>query len=170
MPFGEAAELIPTAPDNLVKVDDGTQIKLTANGLEVHPRNRPPQLLVRNVTEHALFLLEASRFDEAVTALKAAKDPKAEEVRNNALGYQLLGRAPAKAIEVLRLNATAFADSANAHDSLAEAYATSGNKAAAIASYERALGALPGDARIPVADKPAFKTRVEAELAKLRSR
>ncbi|MBA3504050.1 MAG: serine hydrolase [Myxococcota bacterium] len=170
MPFGESAELVPTAPDNLVKVDDGTQIKLTANGLEAHPRNRPPQLLVRNVTEHPLFLLEASRFDEAVAALKATKDPKAEEARNNQLGYALLGRAPAKAVDVFRLNTTAFADSANAHDSLGEAYAKNGNKAAAITAYERALGALAGDARIPAGDKPAFKTRVDAELAKLRAR
>jgi CubicO group peptidase (beta-lactamase class C family) len=169
-PFGESAELVPTAPDNLVKVDDGTQIKLTANGLEAHPRNRPPQLVIRNMTPHPLFLLEASKFDDAVAALKSTKDQKAEEARINGIGYQVLGREPGKAIDVFRLNATAFASSANAHDSLAEAYAKNGNKAAAITAYERALGALPGDPRISAADKAAFKTRVDAELAKLRAR
>jgi CubicO group peptidase (beta-lactamase class C family) len=169
-PFGESAELVPTAPDNLVKVDNGTQIKLTANGLEAHPRTGTPQLLVKNITEHPLFLLEAGREADAIAALKAMKDPKAEEPRINRLGYELLGRDAAKAIVVFKLNTGAFPDSANAHDSLAEAYAKSGNKAAAIAAYERALGALPGDPRIPAAEKAAFKTRGEAELAKLRAK
>lgn len=169
-PFGEPAELVPTAPDKLIKVDDRTEVRLTANGLELHPANRTPQLLVRGVSEHPLFLLEAGRFNDAVTALKAVKDKKTEEARINQLGYALLSRDATKAIEVFKLNAAAFADSANAHDSLAEAYAKTGNKAAAITAYERALGALAGDARIPAAEKPAFKTRAEAELAKLRAR
>jgi CubicO group peptidase (beta-lactamase class C family) len=169
-PFGEPAELIPTAPDKLIKVDDRTEIKLTANGLELHPSNRPPQLLVRGVSEHPLFLLEASKPDEAVAALKAMKDGKTEEARINQLGYALLGRDATKAIEVFKLNASAFPDSANAHDSLAEAYAKTGNKGAAITSFQRALATLPGDPRIPAADKAAFKTRIDAELAKLRAK
>ena len=45
-----------------------------------------------------------------------------------------------------------------------------GNKGSAITEYEKALGALPADPRVPTADKPSFKTRIDAELAKLRAR
>jgi tetratricopeptide (TPR) repeat protein len=169
-PFGEPAELVPTAPDNLVKLDDGTAFQITANGLEAHQPNEPPKLVDKATTEHPLFLLEAGKFDEAVAAFKAAKDTKREEERMNGLGYSLLGKDSKKAIEVFRLNAAAFTDSANTHDSLADAYAQTGNKASAIASYEKALAVLPNDPRIPAAAKPAFKTRVEAELVKLRAR
>ena len=51
------------------------------------------------------------------------------EADMNALGYRLLGEQKrAEAIEVFKLNVEACPDSANAFDSLAEGYLTSGNK------------------------------------------
>jgi CubicO group peptidase (beta-lactamase class C family) len=169
-PFGEAAELVPTAPDQLVKIDDATKIKRTANGLEAHAPGRAPKLVIRQIKDHPLFVLEGGKFDEAVAALKAMKNARAEEDRINFLGYRLLGTDPKKAIEVMKLNVAAFPDSANAHDSLGEVYAKAGNRGAAIAAYERAAASIAGDPRIPADGKAAFKTRVDAELAKLRAR
>ena len=65
----------------------------------------------------------------------------------NRLGYALLAeKSWAPAIAVFRLNADTFPKSANAHDSLGEAYAASGNREAAIRSYETALALEPDSA------------------------
>ena len=67
------------------------------------------------------------------------------ERRINALGYDLLGkRRFSDALAVLRVNAVANPASANAADSLGEAYAAAGEREAAIASYRRALQLNPG--------------------------
>ncbi|MEO7506020.1 MAG: tetratricopeptide repeat protein [Pyrinomonadaceae bacterium] len=56
------------------------------------------------------------------------------------LGYELLGAKKfAAAIEVFQLNVADASNSANAFDSLGEAYAAAGNRELAIKSYERAL-------------------------------
>jgi len=78
------------------------------------------------------------------------------ESDTNALGYALLGKgAHASAIQILRLNAETHPRSANAHDSLGEAYLAVGNEALATESYRKA-----------VALNPAMKSAV-AELARL---
>ncbi|MGH7515919.1 MAG: tetratricopeptide repeat protein [Gemmatimonadales bacterium] len=62
----------------------------------------------------------------------------------NALGYEFLeGGKLDLAIAVFRLNADAYPRSANAHDSLGEAYERSGRRELAIASYRRALAINP---------------------------
>ena len=48
-----------------------------------------------------------------------------------------------QAIAVFRLNAAAYPRSANAYDSLGEAYKTKGDREAAIQSYEKALALDP---------------------------
>jgi hypothetical protein len=66
------------------------------------------------------------------------------EASVNSLGYELLaaGRVD-QAIAVFRLNAAAYPRSANAYDSLGEAYKTKGDREAAIKSYEKALALDP---------------------------
>ncbi len=62
----------------------------------------------------------------------------------NALGYRLLGRKRMKdAIEIFRLNVETYPKSANTYDSLAEAYAASGNTELAIEYYKKALEVDP---------------------------
>lgn len=66
----------------------------------------------------------------------------------NWLGYHFLlwwGRE-ADAVAVLELNAEVFPASANAHDSLGEAYAATGEREKAIASYRRSLELNPENA------------------------
>jgi tetratricopeptide (TPR) repeat protein len=68
-----------------------------------------------------------------------------EESAINSLGYRLLREDMAgMAIEVLLVNTEVFPESANAWDSLGDAYRAAGNVDAAIASYRRALGLNPG--------------------------
>ena len=61
----------------------------------------------------------------------------------NALGYALLGSAPRDAVRVFELNVAAFPHSANAHDSLGEAYERTGRREDAVRLYRRALALDP---------------------------
>jgi TolA-binding protein len=68
----------------------------------------------------------------------------ATEVELNAYGYQLLGlNQHDKAIEVLALVTQRFPKSANAWDSLGEAYATKGDKDNAIKNFKKSLSLNP---------------------------
>jgi imidazolonepropionase-like amidohydrolase len=86
-----------------------------------------------------------------------AADPKAQLVSEqgiNALGYDLLGKKLyPQAIAVLETNTRNFPKSANTFDSLAEAYADSGDISSAITNYEHALGVDPTYANADVAKK-----------------
>lgn len=66
------------------------------------------------------------------------------EVELNNYGYQLLNKGEHdKAIQMLTLNTQRFPKSANAWDSLGEAYATKGDKKNAIASFKKSLSLNP---------------------------
>lgn len=70
--------------------------------------------------------------------------PTANEIEINAYGYQLLGAKNLdKAIEIFILNTNRFPKSANAWDSLGEAYFTKGDKKKAIASFKKSLSLNP---------------------------
>lgn len=65
----------------------------------------------------------------------------------NDLGYMLLGGArTAEAIEIFKLNVEAHPESWNAHDSMAEAYMTNGDRDLAIAYYKKSLALNPDNA------------------------
>ena len=64
----------------------------------------------------------------------------------NEWGYQLLqGGKPKQAIEIFRLATRLYPESANAYDSLADAYDQSGNKAEAIENYRRSIALNPAN-------------------------
>ena len=67
-----------------------------------------------------------------------------DEDELNALGYQLLQAHKLKqAIRIFQLNVEAYPQSGNTWDSLAEAYMDDGDKAQAIANYQRSLQINP---------------------------
>jgi glyoxylase-like metal-dependent hydrolase (beta-lactamase superfamily II) len=69
-----------------------------------------------------------------------------DESEINLLGYGLLSRKRvADAIAILRLNVEEHPGSANAYDSLAEAYMADGQKQAAIANYRKSLELDPSN-------------------------
>ena len=58
----------------------------------------------------------------------------------NAMGYRFLQRQrAAEAVEIFKLNVSLYPQSANAFDSLGEAYTANGEKELAIESYEKSL-------------------------------
>ena len=61
----------------------------------------------------------------------------------HSLLYEL--REGDKAIGLFKLNVSLYPKSFNAYDSLAESYVVKGDKAGAIASYERSLELSPGN-------------------------
>ena len=68
------------------------------------------------------------------------------EARLNAFGYILVNRKEYdKAVKILSYNIKLYPNSYNAHDSLAEAYLTKGDKEQAIQYYKLAVKLNPGD-------------------------
>ena len=63
-----------------------------------------------------------------------------QEARLNDLGYSLLReKRTADAIAVFKINVELYPQSANAYDSLGEAYVANGEKELAVASYKKSL-------------------------------
>ena len=178
LPFEPAVELVPIAADRLIHSGNGSELRIVAPGAFELTRRGAPTRTVSRASEaerHPLFALEDGRFDEAAAAwrkrIQAAPEAAAEEEREaNRLGYRLIAGDPVKAVEVMRLIATVFPESTNAHDSLGEAYVRQGNTEGAIASYERALAVVDADRQIPDAEKGQWRDHASAQLAKLRAR
>lgn len=69
-----------------------------------------------------------------------------KESELNKLGYQLIQMGKVQdALEVLKLNADEFPNSANVYDSLGEAYMFSGNNGLAIENYKKSLELNPAN-------------------------
>jgi tetratricopeptide (TPR) repeat protein len=67
-----------------------------------------------------------------------------DESELNNLGYQLIRANKFKeAIRIFQMNVEAFPKSANTYDSLAEGYMDDGDKALAIANYQKSLELNP---------------------------
>ena len=66
-----------------------------------------------------------------------------DEDQLNALGYRLIQAKDSKAIRIFQLNVEAYPQSSNVYDSLGEAYMDDGNKAQAIANYQKSLELNP---------------------------
>jgi CubicO group peptidase (beta-lactamase class C family) len=115
----------------------------------------PYEMPKRSIAEALLPIIERSGVDAALAQFEKMRQRPAEyslsETEMNSLGYYLLNtRSEVKAaLAVFRLTAEAFPNSANAHDSLGEAYLRSGNQEEAARSYRRSLELDPnnGNAR-----------------------
>jgi hypothetical protein len=89
------------------------------------------------------LLRQTGKKDEADKLLKEAM-ATATEVELNVYGYQLIGQNEVdKAIEVFVLNTERNPKSANAFDSLGEAYATKGDKTNAVKNFKKSLTLNP---------------------------
>jgi CubicO group peptidase (beta-lactamase class C family) len=88
----------------------------------------------------AKLLLREIRARGATVALAGTAMRNLTESQLNSMGYVLLQRGSvADAVTVFEQNVERFPGSANAYDSLGEAYAAAGDPGKAIASYERSL-------------------------------
>lgn len=107
----------------------------------------------------------------AVLDKAKADNPTAMALRENSLnlmGYALLQQGDKeKAIAVLQWTAAAFPQSANAQDSLSEAYEAAGQSALARSASQRALALLPEDTAIPAARREAVAKAINDRIARL---
>jgi tetratricopeptide (TPR) repeat protein len=103
-------------------------------------------------------LLEKKGDAKAAEALRARSLQIATEAEMNAYGYQLMGQKKMdEALDAFRKNVKDHPGSWNVYDSLAEAYASKGDKKLAAENYNKALTMAPEDQ----------KKRIRAAIAKL---
>ena len=106
---------------------------------------------------------------EALVTAICGKDVAAglEEGPLNALGYELLGMdRPKDALAALQMAAWAHPSSANAQDSLADAYLAVHDRAGARRALERAVALAPADAGLDAASKASF---IDSATARIRA-
>ncbi|MBV9073385.1 MAG: hypothetical protein JOZ10_07130 [Acidobacteria bacterium] len=77
-------------------------------------------------------------------------------------------QAKADALTLLKLNAEAFPESANAQDSLADAYLANGQRTEALAAEQKCLELLPND-KSPAQFKAQLRQAAEEKVAKLKA-
>ncbi|MBZ5537876.1 MAG: alpha/beta hydrolase [Acidobacteriia bacterium] len=98
-------------------------------------------------------------------------DPKASlfpEFIVNLLGYEHLQRADTKgAVEILKLNVTAYPQSPNVYDSLSDAYLADGQKDLALENAKKALELLAKDTIDPDQRRNAIRDSAEQKLKQL---
>ncbi|CAF3648294.1 unnamed protein product [Rotaria sp. Silwood1] len=105
----------------------------------------------KSIGDEMLGIIFEKNVDEAIKRYYEAKeksfdDYNFKEVQLNNLAYDLLkGNRTKDAIKVLELNVKMFPASANAYDSLGEAFMTDGNKAEAIKNYKKSLELNPAN-------------------------
>ncbi|HET7873374.1 MAG TPA: alpha/beta fold hydrolase [Terriglobales bacterium] len=116
---------------------------------------------------------ESGGADQAAQKLAEARkqDPKAvlfSEAIVNTMGYEHMQAGDTKtAVEILKLNAMAFPDSANVYDSLSDAYLADGQKDLARENAKKALQLLASDTKDPEAQRNAIRESAEQKLKQL---
>jgi dienelactone hydrolase len=104
-------------------------------------------------------------------AAARARDPKAvlfSESIVNVLGYEHLQEGDTKgAVEILKLNAEAYPDSANVYDSLADAYVADGQKDLAVQNAKKAIELLASDTKDNEDRRKGIRESAEQKLKQL---
>jgi dienelactone hydrolase len=107
----------------------------------------------------------------AMLAEARKKNPKATlfpEGAVNLMGYEHLQAKDSKsAVEILKLNAEAYPNSANVYDSLSDAYLADGQKELALVNVKKALEMLKTDTTTPQQTKDGIKQSCEQKLKQL---
>ena len=99
-------------------------------------------LMAPSITKAGLLDLQGKHAESEKLMADAMKNASENDMNN--YGYQLLGNKEfTKAINVMKMNAQNHPTSANAWDSLGEAYALAGDKQNAIANFKKSLSLNP---------------------------
>ena len=130
---------------NQLRPDDGLRARVAGNEAEV------AELLDRGETQAALDLISSSDLSEGSL---------------NNLGYTLLRYQRAEqAVAVFKLVAERFAGSANAQDSLGDAYEVLGDYAKAAAAFRGVLDRLEADDSLDAEQKADYEARSRRRIA-----
>jgi CubicO group peptidase (beta-lactamase class C family) len=138
---------------HLIVILDNTSQWQSNNRLKVAITNilydQPYSLPKKSIAEALYKTVMDKGIDAAVNQYRDLKTRESaiydlKESELNTLGYQLLEMKKHKeSIKILKLNVEAFPESANAYDSLGEAYMVNGDKELAIKNYKKSLELNP---------------------------
>lgn len=134
------------------------------------PVRKPEKVAARPGPSHRLWqeLMTpggVARFAELLKASPGAAAALPPEGAINAEGYRLIGAGETKrAIELLAFNVEAFPKSANALDSLGDAYLANGEPQKAAEYARRAIAAIPGDTSMSEDFARAVRESAEGKL------
>jgi len=168
---GHGADMFPFHPELPGMIVNWFVTTLVKTPGQAPPERNPP---VISAEIKILGLIDQPGGPQKVTARLAEarqRDPKArlfDENLVNFLGYEHMQSGDMKgAIEILKLNAAAYPDSANVYDSLSDAYLADGQKDLARENARKALELLPSDTVDPPARRDGIKASAEQKLKQL---
>jgi dienelactone hydrolase len=128
--------------------------------------NTPASLPSTNGVPMAPAVLRGLKAIETPGAV--VEDPVLPEYIVNWIGYEHLGlKDTGTALKIMKLNATSYPKSANAQDSLADAYVAAGDAAAALTAAKRTLELLDADTSMTPQQKDRIRSAAEAKIARL---
>jgi dienelactone hydrolase len=132
--------------------------------------NTPASLPATNGVPMAPAVLQGLKAIERPGGAAAAHPPLPEYIVNW-LGYEHLAlKDTSTALEIMKLNATSHPASANAEDSVGDAYLAAGDTASALAAAKRTLELLDADTTDTPQRKAGIRSAAEAKIAKLSAR
>ncbi len=157
----------PELAQQIVEWYTDTLVKAPADSsVAVVPRNTPARRFWAALDSPDGVARAVQMFHEAT-----ARDRQAflfPEAVMNQVGYERLQAGQTKdAIELFKLNVEAYPSSANAQDSLGDAYLADGQNAPALAASRKALELLAGDKLDPPL-KEAIRKNAQEKIDKLR--
>ena len=142
-------------PPNLITVVHGAAARPAPSGREFIA------MVQRDGITQAMATFHAARQSDPDAALF-------REASINALAYELLrGSRAADALSLFRVNVELYPRSANAHDSLAEAYESAGDSANGLVMARKALELLPNDATLTAGAKDNLRSINEQRVRRL---
>lgn len=168
---GHGAEIFKVHPELRTAIVDWyvtTLIKTPGHAPAAKERwQAPPTVQMLALIDQPGGTKEAA--DKLAQARKA--DPSAvlfPEAMVNLMGYEHLQAGDTQAaVDILKLNATAFPDSPNVYDSLADAYLAAGEKDLARQNAKKAIELLASDTNEPEARRNAIRDSAEQKLKQL---
>jgi hypothetical protein len=132
--------------------------------------NRPASLPSTNGVPLAPAVLAGLKTIETPGGT-AATHPLLPEYLANWIGYEHLGlKDNDTALQIMKLNAASYPRSANAQDSLADAWVAAGDAASALAAAKRTLELLDADTTMTPQQKDGVRSAAEAKIARLSTR
>src|SRR5215470_17849694 len=165
---GHGADMFPVHPEL-----PGVIVDWYVTTLIKTPGRAPASKDVPPVSDEVktLELLDQPGGAEKTAQMLAAarqKDPKANlfpEAIVNIMGYEHMQAGDVKgAVEIMKLNATAYPDSPNVYDSLADAYVADNQNDKALESARKVLALIPSDTTDPQERRDAIKASAEQKV------
>ncbi|MFN2533092.1 MAG: serine hydrolase [Pyrinomonadaceae bacterium] len=149
--FTNSGNGLSIMPEIVSTALDGTHPAFAWMGYDLY--NSPKKIQYRAYIKPIRILFKdiLLRGEKVITQYRNVREnssgnARLDESQMNQLGYWLLGKKRVKeAIEILAMNVEDYPKSANAYDSLGEAYMIAGNKDLAIKQYRKSLELNPNN-------------------------